>query len=205
MRSMLLAAGLSLACAISALAQETLMPSFDAPYRVFRAHEAGVLLSFPSGGTANGGTAVEGEYRYGHQTLDFGLRGGFWSPGSGANTVVLLGGQVRERVLTHNESFPLDGAIAVGLGADLVSNGNTFVIPAGLSLGRRIDMKDSPLVITPYGEPVVFLTAGQNQSTTFHFALGLGADFRLSPAFEVRASGGLGDIEGISLGAVWIR
>ena len=205
MRNMLLAAALSVACAISAVAQETLMPSFDAPYRAFRAHEAGLLLSFPSGNTASGGTAVEGEYRYGHKTLDFGFRGGFWSPGGGANTVILLGGEVRERVLTHNDAFPLDGAIAVGLGADLVSNANTFVIPAGLSLGRRIDIKDSPVVITPFGEPVLFITTGQNQSTTVHFALGLGADFRLSPSFEVRASGGLGDIEGISLGAVWIK
>jgi hypothetical protein len=197
---MLLAVPLSLVCVISSLAQETGMPSFDAPYRAFKAHEAAVLLSFP-----NAGTAVEGEYRYGHKTLDFGVRGGFWSPGSGATTEVLLGAQVRERMLTHTNDFPLDGAIAIGLGLNLVSNFNTVIIPAGFSLGRRIDIKDSPVVITPYGEPVVFLTAGSNQSTTFHFALGLGGDFRLSPVFEVRVSGGLGDIKGVSVGAVWIR
>nr|UXE46018.1 hypothetical protein Hi04_10k_c554_00017 [uncultured bacterium] len=201
MRSMLLAVPLSLVCVISSLAQETGMPSFDAPYRAFTAHEAGALLSFPTAG----GTALEGEYRYGHKTLDFGLRGGFWSPGSGATTEVLLGGEVRERMLTHNNDFPLDGAIAVGLGLNLVSNFNTVIIPAGLSLGRRIDVKNSPVSIIPYGEPVVFLTAGSNQTTTLHFALGLGGDFRLSPAFEVRVSGGLGDIKGVSIGAVWIK
>jgi hypothetical protein len=37
------------------------------------------------------------------------------------------------------------------------------------------------------------------------FALGLGADFRLSRSFDVRLSAGLGDIEGVSLGAVWVH
>jgi hypothetical protein len=200
MRSMVLAGALSLACAVSGLAQETGMPSFDSPYRAFVTHEAGVSLSFP-----NGGTGFEGEYRYGHQALDIGFRGGFWTPGGGANTVGLLGVEGRQRVVTHTDNFPLDGALAVGLGLQLVSNFNTVIIPAGLSLGRRIDLQDSPVVITPFGEPVVFLTAGSNQTATFHFALGLGADFRVSKQFELRVSGGLGDIKGVSLAAVWIR
>jgi hypothetical protein len=33
----------------------------------------------------------------------------------------------------------------------------------------------------------------------------LGADFRLSRSFDVRASAGLGDIEGVSIGAVWVH
>ncbi len=200
MRSVVLASALSVACAAGAVAQVTGMPSFDAPYRAFNQHEAGAILSFP-----NAGTGFEGEYRFGYQKFDLGLRGGIWAPGGGANTVVLLGVSGRQRVITHTEEFPLDGAIAVGFGLNLVSAGSGVIIPAGLSLGRRIDLKDSPVTITPYGEPVVFLTAGSNQTTTFHFAFGLGGDFRLSKAFDMRVSGGLGDIKGVSVGAVWIR
>jgi hypothetical protein len=200
MRSTVLTVAWSLACAASAVAQVTGTPSFDAPYRAFTRHEAGIVVSFP-----NPGTAFEGEYRFGYQKFDLGMRGGSYAPGSGASTVVLLGIEGRERVITHTEEFPLDGAIAVGLGLNLVSNRNSVLIPAGLSLGRRIDVKDSPVTITPYVEPVVFLTAGSNQTTTFHFAFGLGGDFRLSKAFDVRVSGSLGDIDGVSVGAVWVR
>jgi hypothetical protein len=38
-----------------------------------------------------------------------------------------------------------------------------------------------------------------------HFAFGLGADFRLSRLFDARVSVGLGDIEGISVSAVWVH
>ena len=181
-------------------AQVTGTPSYDAPYRAFQQHEAGVVLSFP-----NPGTAFEGEYRFGYEKFDVGLKGGFYAPGGGLKNIVLLGVEGRQRVITHTEQFPLDGALVVGVGARLVSGGNTVLIPAGLSLGRLIELKNSPVTITPYGEPVAFLTAGSNQSTKLHFALGLGSDFRLSKAFDLRVSGSLGDIEGLSIGAVWIR
>lgn len=204
-RSAALSLVLSALLAGSALAQATGMPTFNAPYRAFSRHEAGVVISFP-----DPGTAFEGEYRFGYQKFDLGLRGGFYAPGSGADTWVLLGAEARQRVITHTEGFPLDGALTVGLGANLVSNFNSIIIPGGLSLGRRIDLKDSPVTITPYAEPVLFLTAGQNQDTEFHFAFGLGADFRLSRQFDVRVSGGIGGssavtMEGVSVAAVWVR
>jgi hypothetical protein len=199
-RSTVVAIALSFGFAAEALAQTTGMPSFNAPYRAFTRHEAGVILSFP-----NSGTAFEGQYRFGYQTFDVGFRGGIWDPGGLSDAVVLLGVEGRQRVITHTEQFPLDGAIAVGLGGWIVSDASTVFIPVGLSLGRRIDLKNSTVKITPYAEPVLFMTAGSNQETEFHFAFGLGGDFQLSPAFAVRVSGGLGDIEGVSVGAVWIR
>jgi len=48
------------------------------------------------------------------------------------------------------------------------------------------------------------LVAG-NGTTDLHFTLGLGADFRLSPRFDARISAGLGDVEGVSLSAVWVH
>lgn len=199
-RSAVFAIALSLGFVGEALAQTTGMPSFNAPYRAFARHEAGVIVSFP-----NGGTGFEGEYRFGYQTFDVGLRGGVWDPGALSDAVVLLGVEGRSRVITHTEQFPLDGAIVVGVGGWIISNANTVIIPAGLSLGRRIDLKNSPVKITPYAEPALFLTAGSNQDTQVNFAFGFGGDFKLSPQFDVRVSVGLGDIEGVSVGAVWVR
>ena len=203
LRSLSLAVALSLLVVGVSAAQVTGMPSYDAPYRAFVQHEAGAIVSFPD----IGGTAIEGEYRFGYQKFDVGLRGGIWDPGGAADTEVLLGVEGRQRVITHTEQFPLDGAIVLGLGAHLVSNFSGIIIPGGLSLGRLIELKNSPVTITPYAEPVVFLTAGNNQNPDFHFAFGAGADFRVSRAFDVRASGGLRDhpVQGISVGAVWIH
>ena len=38
-----------------------------------------------------------------------------------------------------------------------------------------------------------------------NFALGLGVDVRFSRSFAVRASGGLGDIEGVGISLAYIR
>src|SRR5574341_293181 len=200
-RNAAFAIALSLGLAGEGLAQTTGMPSFNAPYRAFTRHEAGVIVSFP-----NGGTAFEGEYRFGYQTFDVGLRGGVWDPGGLSDAVILLGVEGRSRVITHTEQFPLDGAIAVGVGGWIVSNANAVIVPAGLSLGRRIDLKNSPVKITPYAEPVLYLLGDDNALTDLvHFAFGFGGDFKLSPQFDVRVSVGLGDIEGVSVGAVWVR
>ncbi len=184
-----------------AQAQETGMPTFNAPYRAFTNHEAGVDVSFPDGG----GTAFEGHYRFGRRQLDIGFRAGWFDPGGVADTRVLLGASVRHRVISRSESFPLDGALVVGIGASLADNANLVSIPAGLSVGRRLTLRNSPVVIIPYAQPTLFLLTGDLINTEVKFALGLGADFRLSPQFVVRLSGGVGNLEGISLGAVWVR
>lgn len=196
--SILLSAGL----AGSALGQATGMPSFDAPYRAFIRHEFGGTVSFPSGG----GTGLEGQYRFGYQTFDVGMRAGIFDPSGLGKTEFLIGASARDRVLTHSEQFPLDGAIVVGLGASFVSGANAVIIPAGLSLGRRIDLKDSPVSVVPYGEPVLYILGDNNSLTgVIHFAVGFGADFRLSKMFDARVSVGLGDIEGVSVSAVWVH
>src|SRR5947208_8607278 len=127
-------------------AQATGMPSYNAPYRAFQRSELGGVFRFPEGG----GTGFEGVYRYASGKFDIGLRGGFFSPGGGANTVVLAGVEARQRVITHTVDFPLDGALMVGAGANLVSGGSALIIPAGLSLGRRIDPQGSTVSIVPY-------------------------------------------------------
>ncbi len=184
----------------SAAAQATGMPSFNAPYRAFRRSEIGVVLSFPDGG----GTGFEGTYRISSAKFDLGFRGGIFDPGGTANAVLLVGAEARERVVSHTEDFPLDGALIVGIGGAFVSGSSVLYVPVGLSLGRRVNPKDSKISIVPYVQPTGFLVAG-NGTSDFLFALGLGADFRLTPRFDARISAGLGDLKGVSLSAVWVH
>jgi hypothetical protein len=191
---------LMLGIASGAAAQATGMPSFNAPYRAFNRSEIGLVLTFPD----PGGTAFEGVYRYATGKFDIGFRGGIWAPGGGANSVLLLGAEARERVVSHTEDFPLDGALILGIGGEFVSGASALIVPVGLSLGRRVDPKDSKISIVPYVQPTGFLVAG-NGTSDFKFDLGLGADFRLTSRFDARISAGLGDLTGVSLGAVWVH
>ena len=181
-------------------AQATGVPSFNAPYRAFRRSEIGVVLSFPNGG----GTAFEGAYRWASGKFDIGFRGGIFTPGGNGDSQLLIGAEARERVVTHTEDFPLDGALILGIGAHVSSGNSVVFVPVGLSLGRRVDPRDSKISIVPYVQPTGFLVAG-NGTSDFLFSLGLGADFRLTPRFDARISAGLGDLEGVSLSAVWVH
>ncbi|PYO88648.1 MAG: hypothetical protein DMD66_07085 [Gemmatimonadetes bacterium] len=183
-----------------AAAQATGLPSFNAPYRAFRRSEIGVVLSFPNGG----GTAFEGAYRVSSGKFDLGFRGGIFTPGGNLNSQLLLGVEARERVVTHTEDFPLDGALILGVGGHFSSGNSALIVPIGLSLGRRVDPRDSKISIVPYVQPTGFLVAGDRPSD-FLFDLGLGADFRLTPRFDARISAGLGDLEGVSISAVWVH
>jgi hypothetical protein len=179
-------------------AQATGTTTFNAPYRAFSRSEIGLLLSFPNGG----GTAFEGAYRMASGSFDIGFKGGLLDPGGSGSTVLLVGAEARERVLTHSVDFPLDGALVLGVGGNFVSGNSQLIIPVGLSLGRRLDTQTS-LSIVPYVQPTMFVTVDGGSDVLF--ALGLGADFRLSRVFDVRVSAGLGDVEGVSLGAVWVH
>ena len=180
-------------------AQATGTTTFNAPYRAFTRSEFGVLVSFPNGG----GTAFEGQYRVASGRLDIGFKGGILDQSGAGNAVLLLGAEARERVLTHSVDFPLDGAVVFGAGANLVSGSSLLILPLGLSLGRRI-ATESGVSIVPYVQPSLFILAGDTPNHT-QFALGLGIDFRFTPRFDARLSAGLGDVEGVSLGAVWVH
>ena len=182
------------------LAQATGLPSYNAPYRAFTRSEFGGVLSFPEGG----GTAFEGAYRMANGKFDLGFRGGIFSPDGGGDSQLLLGAEARQRVVTHTDDFPLDGALILGIGGRFSSGNGSMIVPVGLSLGRRVDPKDSKVSIVPYVQPTGFFVAGSGNSD-FLFALGLGADFRLSPKFDARISAGLGDVEGVSISAVWVH
>ena len=188
------------AAATQAAAQATGMPSFNAPYRAFQRSEIGIVLSFPDGG----GTAFEGAYRMSSGKFDIGFRGGMFDPGGAGDSFLLIGAEARQRVVSHTEEFPLDGALILGIGGAFGGGTSAVFIPVGLSLGRRVDPRDSKISIVPYVQPTGVFTAVEGE-TDFLFGLGLGADFRLTPRFDARISFGLGDIEGVSLSAVWVH
>ena len=187
-----------LALALSAsmaIAQATYTPSYNAPYRAFQSHEFGGTFSFPDGGRDY---ALEGQYRFGHGKFDIGLRGGILD---GAGTDVILGLEGRGRVFDHTQGeFPLDGAIVLGLGT---ADFDAWTVPsAGLSLGRRVDLEGFSFV--PYGQPTMFIFTGGG-NTDLKFGLGLGADFRIAQAMDLRVSFGLFDgPEGIAVSLVWV-
>jgi len=189
---------LVLSVAGSLSGQTTGMPSFNAPYRAFHRSEFGAVVSFPDGH----GTGFEGAYRYARGKFDIGLRAGMFDPGAG-NTSLLVGGEVRQRVITHNQDFPLDGALVAGVGAAIVSGASTLFIPVGVSLGRRVEPPRSSISIVPYVQPTAIIVA--DGGTNLNFTLGLGADFRLSRVFDARFSAGIGDLHGVSLAAVWVH
>jgi hypothetical protein len=188
-----------------AAAQATFTPSFNAPYRAFQQHEFGATISFQEGSS----TALEGQFRFGYRAFDIGLKGGVRFVDV-VEDQILIGAEGRGRILTHSQQFPLDGALVAGLGLNL-NGGTSFIVPVGLSLGRRLDIEDSDVSIVPYAQPTFFLInfeAFGNRDTEIEFGFGFGADFRLSRFFDARISAGLGTDfapEGVSISAVWIR
>ena len=186
--------------AASAVAQETGTPIFKAPYRAFESHEFGGSLSDPGTGI---GFALEGFYRYGTGQNDFSVRGGF-ADADGDDTIFLIGGDFRTQVLTYSESFPLDGALTLGLGGLFGEGDDVFLLPVGLSLGRRFDVEGSTTTFVPYVHPNIVPVFGGGDDDV-QFTLGLGVDIKFSERWAVRASGGLGDIEGVGVSLAYVR
>jgi opacity protein-like surface antigen len=197
----ILAVALLAGVAGTSVAQETGTPIFKAPYRAFTSHEIGVSLSDPGEGVS---LALEGFYRYGQGANDFSLRGGFADLNGSGGTRVLLGGDFRTQVVSYSESFPLDGSLTLGLGANVGDGRDHYYVPIGVSLGRRFDVEGSNTTFVPYAHPVIVPTFGGGDSDV-NFALGLGVDIRFSEQWAIRASGGLGDIEGVGVSVAYLR
>jgi hypothetical protein len=186
--------------AASAAAQTTGTPIYKAPYRVFENSEFGASLSDPGEGVD---FAFEGFYRFAQARNDFGLRAGI-ADAAGDDSIFLLGGDFRTQVVTYSESFPLDGAITLGLGGAFGEGDDVFLLPVGISLGRRFDVEGSSTTFTPYLHPnVVPIFGGEDDGVDF--TLGLGVDIRFGDRWSARASGGLGDIEGVGISVAYLR
>jgi hypothetical protein len=198
--STLVLLALALPASAELSAQETGTPVFLAPYRAFRSHEVGGTLSFPE----NRNFGLEGFYTYGAGANDFGVRGGIIDLDNDAGTQIAVGGHFRTRVLDATERFPLDGALTVGVGAVLGDGPDVAYIPVGVTFGRRILMEGSHTSFVPFVHPIIIPTLTSDDSDV-GFALGLGVDIRFSETFDLRVTGGVGDIEGLGIGLAFTR
>lgn len=186
-------AALALAGSHEASAQELFTPMYKAPYRAFTNYELGVGFSQPTGADY----ALEGFYGIGRGRNDFGLGVAYINFAN--SSAVSVGGNFRTRVLQSSESFPLDGALTLGVGG-LFGNGDAFfTVPVGLTLGRRVALEGSNTSFVPYLMPTMIPTFGNGDSRVA-FDLGLGVDVRLSRSLDVRVSGALGDADRRGIG-----
>lgn len=179
-------------------AQETGTPVFLAPYRAFQTSELAGYFSDPGAGWA-----LEGTYRTGSGTADLGFRLGLADSDPGP-TRFLVGMDFRDRLITHTESFPLDGALTLGLGGQISDQFSRGFIPIGISLGRRVELEGSQTSFVPYLHPILTPTFGDGPDDVL-FSIGLGVDIRFNPRFDVRVAGALGDYDGISIGVGFLR
>lgn len=174
-------------------AQASFTPSFNAPYRAFEHYEFGGTLSLPDGPVDLG---LEGQLRFGFKEFDIGFRGGVLTNGG---TDFIAGVEGRGRVVTHGPQFPLDGAVIVGAGT---VEFDAFLLPVGISLGRRVTLEEFSFVA--YGQPTLFVVS--NGDTEVEFGIGLGVDFAVRQALDLRVSVGLGNgPEGLAVSLVWVR
>jgi hypothetical protein len=182
------------------LAQETGTPTFKGPYRAFTTYEFGAAFSDYEGVSF----ALEGFYRYGLGSNDLSLRGGFSDLNGSLGNQILVGGDFRAQVLAYGEGVPVDGSLTVGFGAAIGDGPDFFRLPVGISVGRRFQMEGSETTFVPYAHPVIIPRFGSGDDAV-DFAFGLGVDIRFGGNLAVRASGGLGDIEGVGIGLAYIQ
>jgi hypothetical protein len=155
--------------------------------------------------------ALEGFYRYGSGPYDLSVRGGWEHLNGTVNGVAtpcctryLVGADFRTQVLRYSESVPLDGALTLGFGANVGSGQDVYYLPVGFSVGRRFELEGSKTTFVPFAHPVIVPRFGGGGSH-IDFALGLGVDVRFSQSLALRASGGIGDIEGVGISFAYIH
>lgn len=181
-------------------AQSTGTPIFQAPYRAFATSEIGVSLAEPGAGFD-----LEGSYRTAFtNSTDIGFRGGFHNaPGPDGQTNLLLGADLRARLVTHTESFPFDASATVGLGIESGHGATLGRLPLGFSMGRRVLVEGSDISLVPYVQPVLTLLFGDASGT--NFSLGFGLDARVTPRLDLRFSAAVGNTSGIGFTAAFLH
>ena len=193
LRLLLVAAATMLPGAADVAAQATGLPTFYAPTRAFGSSEWGISLSRPGGGT----TGVEARFAAALDRADLNLRAGYADSSGASEGTFVLGAEVRLPVIGRSERFPLDGAFIFGFGYAV--DPEQAIVPLGLSLGRRIDVDNGALRLTPHLQPTVVFANDAD------FTIGLGIDVGLGDLPELRVDWALGDWDGFSVSLFWPR
>jgi len=182
-----------------ATAQSTGTPIFQAPYRAFAKSEIGLSLSDPGDGYA-----FEGSFRGAlSKKVDLGFRIGIADRAEPTSSDLLLGADLRARVLDHSETFPLDGSFTAGLGVQSGTGFTATYLPIGFSMGRRVLIEGSDISLVPYLHPV--LTQSFGDDSNLYFAFAFGVDARINPRLDLRFSAAIGDRGGIGFTAAFLR
>lgn len=200
-RSVILAGLVALLLAPALTAQTIATPVFKSPYRAFKKTELAGYLSDPGEGIS---LALQGEYRMARPTFDWGVTFGYMDAKGGGENLFGVGVDARARIARQTQDFPLDASGTLGFGALFRDGDSGFLIPFGVTLGRQVQLENSKVSFVPYVNPVIAPTFGDLLDDV-QFALGLGVDIALSPTFDVRVSGSLGDLEGVGIGLAWHR
>jgi hypothetical protein len=133
---------------------------------------------------------------------DVTFRAGFWD--AKGTTPFLLGVDGRAPLILASESFPLDGALTVGAGGSFTGDFAAFYVPIGFTMGRKLEIKDSEILIQPYGEPIITFAFGDISDNVL-LSLALGFEIQFSNRFALDVVGILGDRDGISVGFAYLR
>ena len=200
-RSLLLVLGFILLAGEAATAQTLGTPVFMSPYRSFRHSELAGYISDPGSGYS---IALEGEYRRAWPKFDGGLRAAYLDLNGSLGSRFAVGADVRAPLAHRNESFPLDASFTLGASFADGDGSSLFLIPVGVTLGRRILLEGSNTSFVPYVHPVIAPAFGGGNSDV-NFGLGLGVNISFTQQLDLRVSGALGDYEGVAIGVAWHR
>ena len=172
-------------------AQATGLPTFFAPTRAFGSSEWGASLSRPGGGA----TGIEVRFGAALDRADLNLRAGYADRGASSDGSFVLGAEVRLPVIGRSQSFPLDGGFIFGVGYDV--DAEQAIVPLGLSLGRRVNIDEGALYLTPFLQPTVVFASDSD------FAVGLGIDVSIRAIPDIRVHWAVGDWDGFSVSLFW--
>jgi hypothetical protein len=167
----------------AARAQAWNYPEFQTPRVVNREFNFGVFSS------GDGGTGLLAQWREGIAP-DFilELEGGFTSPPH-IDTHGLIGGAIGYQLARETKDVPLDFLLTGGF-YDAFGDPNTFRIPFGLSVGKRLPLQNG-MAITPFAEPRLSIDHAPDD-TKLGVEFDIGGSFELTSQLAVRLMGTFG-------------
>lgn len=192
-RIIILAIGLILAASSTSQAQAWDAPSFLSP---LPGDDVGLYVFDPS----HGDWGISGIWRQ-SGNLGLGVRLGIVD--TKRSTRVLFGAEFYQPLLSTDAGAAFELAWTLGAGATL--NDGTFLrIPAGLSLGRAVELGDVGLL--PYLHPRIALdvfSLGGDTDTELGLTVDLGVDVALGTDWTLRIGASLGDHDAFGAGVAY--
>jgi len=180
-------------------AQETRTPVFSSPDRAFPRSELAAASPAPRTATwlsrASSRSATAPRTTASASASSTGVRTPAWSPEVSCATASFATRTASPS--TGRSRWASAGVLSEG-------DGDELLIPAGVSIGRRIPVEGSNVSFTPYAQPLL-VTRVVSGELELDVAVGLGVDVRIGHSFDVRVAGGLGEIEGISFSVAWLN